>query len=338
MSRTPPLLLRQTVDSVVVFRALQLGDMLCAVPALRALRAAVGKAHVVLVGLPWAREFSERYRHYVDEFIPFPGHPDLPEQPVRQHELLDFYGTMRGRRFDLAIQLHGSGRHSNNIVQAFGARTMAAFGDEASNKACVRIPYPETGHETARLMALMTAIGAIDPGSGLEFPIAAADECELAASSVASKIPAAPYACIHPGARWRDKCWHPTRFAAVADALSHAHGLRIVLTGSASERDLTQAVATRMRHHAIDTASPLSIGAMAALMRGASLLVANDTGVSHIAAGLRLPSIIIFSTADMARWAPTDRQRHRCVRAPTLQQVLGHARELLASNFSSGLP
>ena len=122
-----PFLQRTAPSSVVVFRALQLGDMLCAVPALRALRNALPRAHIALVGLPWAQQFVERFPGYLDEFIPFPGHPLLPEQPVRHEALASFYAGMCARQFALAIQLHGSGDVSNDIVSGFGADAMAGF-------------------------------------------------------------------------------------------------------------------------------------------------------------------------------------------------------------------
>jgi ADP-heptose:LPS heptosyltransferase len=330
-----PLLHRLEVESVLVFRALHLGDMLCAVPALRALRASLPKARITLVGLPWARQFARRFNSYIDDFVAFPGHPLLPEQAVRHEELTPFYVGLCARRCTLALQLHGNGAVSNDIVAGFGAGTVAGFcgGEAVATERTVLFPYPEVGAESDRLLRLVERLGASAVGDYLEFPLAQDDRKELEASGVAAGLAPGSYICVHPGARKRDKCWPAQRFAEIADHLAAEFGVGVVLTGSADEADLAEEVASHMQARAVNAAAPISIGAMAALMKNARLLVCNDTGVSHIAAGLRLKSVVIFSKADIARWAPLDRDKHRCIWDPDAQRmaaVLQHARALLA--------
>lgn len=324
-----------SVRSVAVFRALRLGDMLCAVPALRALRTGLPQARLTLVGLPWAESFTRRFRHYLNDFVAFPGHPALPEQTFRKDEAPGFYRAMRNRGFDLAIQLHGDGRVSNGIVAAFGARVATGFEPERRRDGF--LPYPRHGQESTRLVRLAQFLGMPVGDACMEFPLEPEDYAELAANGLAEGLADGNYVCVHPGASNPRKRWPPAGFAAVADRLAEEFGCAVVLTGSAEERDLTAAVASHMRHAAIDAAAPISVGAMAALMNGARLLVCNDTGVSHIAAGLRLPSVVIFLDSDMERWAPVDRRLHASLWRPgdDVDRVLAHARRLLRARRSS---
>src|SRR5207249_22584 len=55
--------------SIVMLRALQLGDLLCTVPVFRAIRRAFPDAEISLIGLPWARELIDRLPGYIDELI-----------------------------------------------------------------------------------------------------------------------------------------------------------------------------------------------------------------------------------------------------------------------------
>jgi ADP-heptose:LPS heptosyltransferase len=330
----PPLLQRHDIKNLAIFRALRLGDMLCAVPALRAIRASLPHAHITLIGLPWAEQFARRFRAYIDEFIAFPGHPAFPEQPFRKDELPAFRQTMQSRRFDLALQMHGSGEISNRIVAGFGARMTAGFFPAGGGAAPSgnHLAFPQSGPEPLRLLDLARFLGASADGDHLEFPLGQQDADELKNAGLPADIVAGNYICLHPGASTLKKCWPLQRFAEIGDRLYEEFRRPIVLTGSEQEFELAAGVAERMKAKAINAAAPVSIGAMAALMNEARLLVCNDTGVSHIAAGLKLPSVVVFSTADIGRWAPLNRHLHRCVWDPEGRKaadVLQQARSLL---------
>src|SRR5438067_2326169 len=96
------------VHRIGIFRALQLGDLLCSVPAVRALRVAFPHAKITLIGLPWAESFARRFDKYFDDFIHFPGYPGLPEQEFSEKNYTRFFRTIRNIEFDLLIQMQGN--------------------------------------------------------------------------------------------------------------------------------------------------------------------------------------------------------------------------------------
>jgi ADP-heptose:LPS heptosyltransferase len=298
---------------IVIFRALKLGDMLCAVPALRAIRSGFPGAEIVLIGLPWARGFVDRYRSLLDGFREFPGYPGLPEQEPDTGRLTTFFEGIRADRFDLAIQLHGAGTVSNAVTARLGARINAGFYEPGS--ACpdpeTFLPYPDRGLELRRLLRLVEHLGIPSRGESLEFPVFGEDMA-AARRLVDSLIGSGDYVCIHGGASIVERRWPSERFAAVADALAD-RGFAVLLTGTAGEAELTGAIASAMRAAAIDLAGRTPLGTLAALLAGARLLVCNDTGVSHLADALRVPSVVISTGDNPERWAPADGRLHRVV-------------------------
>ncbi len=300
-------------ETIVIFRALQLGDMLNAVPAFRALRAAFPDAQITLVGLPWASEFVERFHPILDGFIPFPGYPGLPEQPANLAAMPAFVREMQERSFDLALQMHGSGEISNHLMTFWAAKRYAGFyppGQYFADRESF-LAYPQHEAERWRHLHLMEFLGIPLQGDELEFPIRAQDWRELEELKQALGF-GTDYVCIHPGARKAERRWPAASFAAVADGLA-ARGYQVLLTGSRDESVLTESVAGRMNASAVNLAGKTSLGGLAALISGARLLVSNDTGVSHVAAAVKAPSLVLFSAADHERWAPGNTKLHKII-------------------------
>jgi lipopolysaccharide heptosyltransferase II len=303
-------------ERIAVFRALQLGDMLCAVPALRALRAAWPRAAITLIGLPWARDFAERMP-YVDHFLEFPGFPGLPEIEPDLPALKTFLDEARARKFHLAIQMHGDGTLTNPLVTLLGAEQTAGFAGEQAWCPDPRrfIAWPAHLPEVRRLLALVRYLGAPPRGEYLELP--ASDEERAAFDTLRRtlQLDSTPVVCVHPGARLATRRWPARRFAQVADMLA-GYGYRVVLTGSAGEAELVEAVRREMHAAAVNLAGKTALGTLAALVAHARLVICNDTGMSHVAAATRTPSVVVCSGADPMRWQPLDASRHRMLWHP----------------------
>ena len=100
------------------------------------------------------------------------------------------------------------------------------------------------------------------------------------------------------------------RFAEVEDYLVD-HGLAVVMTGSADEAGVVHAVANLMRPGARPGGTNGTRRTRNAVP--ARLVVTNDTGASHVAAAVRVPSVVVIGSAEPERWAPLDRYLHSVV-------------------------
>jgi ADP-heptose:LPS heptosyltransferase len=325
---------------ILILRALYLGDLLCTIPAWRALRAAHPTATIALIGLPWAREIVRRFPRYLDEFIPFPGYPGLPEEEPDYDRLPAFLAEMRERHADLFLQMHGAGSYVNDLAFLCEARERAGFYP-ASERCPTRgrfLPYPDDISEIHRHLRLMASLDIPLTGDHLEWPVLEEDQAELdrlLQGEQAAPLEPGSYVCLHPGGRGLTRRWPVERFAAVAQALMKK-GYRIVLTGTAAEASLAQRLTEGLSVPPLNLVGKTTLGSLGVLLREARLLVANDTGVSHVAAALRTPSVIVSVGSDPLRWAPLDRDRHRhLVGSETpVQDVLLEAEDLLTTRPS----
>ncbi|HSH79473.1 MAG TPA: glycosyltransferase family 9 protein [Herpetosiphonaceae bacterium] len=302
------------VRRIAVFRALFLGDLICALPAFRALAEGFPEAEITLIGLPWASEFIGRipYIHRFETFSGFEGIMEVPYVPDRTRA---FVARARKRRYDIALQMHGSGAISNGFAAGLGSRLVAGYRNGPDERLDVSLQYHWGEHEVLRWLRLVEALGVPAGIAPVDFAVTAVERREAARLlSFAPDLPG-PVIGLHTGAKDPARRWPAKHFARLADLLIQHYGARIVLTGSEGERETTEAVRGMMRCPALDLAGKTSLGTFVALIARLGLLVTNDTGASHVAALTRTRSVSLFGPSRPEEWAPLDRKQHRVIDA-----------------------
>jgi ADP-heptose:LPS heptosyltransferase len=319
--------------NIAIFRALQLGDLLCAIPAIRAIKTAFPDARLTLIGLPWAEAFAVRFSEYFDDFIVFPGYPGLPEQEYEPARFLTFQQVMKTAGFDYILQMQGNGTIVNDMLRELDTGTVMGFTiDNTDLKNKGFLLYPNYGHEISRHLTLVAYLGIPQMGTHLEFPIKDTDHAQLNALNL--PVEQKKYVCIHPGSRGAWRQWPTAHFASLADLCARS-GFEVLVTGTASEAAIVNDVTNHMRYPAINLAGKTSLGAIGALIEGAYLLISNCTGVSHIAAALETPSLVISMDGEPERWGPINTRIHHTIdwtRNPDFALALNTTEKILRSN------
>jgi ADP-heptose:LPS heptosyltransferase len=309
------------IHKIGIFRALYLGDMLCIVPAVRAVRKAFPSAHISLIGLPWQKEFVKRFPEYFDHFIEFPGWPGLPEQDAQADAIILFLKRMRAEHFDLVFQMHGNGFITNTLCSLWNARNvcgLTSVSQPIPDEGLFPISEDDDDHEILRFLKLTEALGLPSHGSELEFNFIGEELSNFRNMQTSLSLQSGKYVCIHAGARDERRRWSIDHFALVANHLCQL-GHQVVLTGSVQEKELLLSLEKKIDYPVINIIQhfgDVGLGELAAFIKHSRMLISNDTGVSHIASALKVPSVIIFSPfSHVGRWAPLDTDRHLIILA-----------------------
>jgi ADP-heptose:LPS heptosyltransferase len=319
-ARAPGLLQRLTPPprKVALLRASRIGDFLCATPAFRALRAALPEAEITLITLPMLRDLALRLTS-IDRVVDFPGFPGIAEQFFDARRATAFLADMQAERFDLAIQMQGSGIYSNPFMLLLGARATAGFihPGHSPGRLDSALPWPSASHEVERLLALTTFLGAPSRGARTEFPLWPQDRAR--ARSLLANFER-PWIGLHPAARDRARRWAPERFLAAGLALRRRYGGTLALLGDVGERELAARLAAEADREAggavLNLVGETSLLVLGAVIARLDLLLTNDTGPAHIGYALGTPSLTVFGGASPEVYGPPAIGPHRVALFP----------------------
>jgi ADP-heptose:LPS heptosyltransferase len=276
---------------LTILRARGLGDLLTAVPALRALARAFPRHRRVLAAAaelaPLLALIECEEGRCVEELVDLHGLGDDPAKLPRAPEV--------------AVNLHGRGPRSHRLLLASEPTYLIAFGHPEVPESEGMPAWREDEHEIDRWCRLLRESGIeTDP-----------DEYWITRPGLSAAPRARGATLIHPGAASAARRWPAERWAAVAAAELEA-GREVVLTGSAAERELCEEVATaaRVPRDRI-LAGRTDLLELAAVVAAAGALACGDTGIAHLASALQIPSVIVFGPTSPQRCGPPPHTIHR---------------------------
>lgn len=275
---------------LLALRALGLGDLLTAVPALRALRRGLPE-HELVLATPSGLHALARRAEACDRCVAVSG---LGGAAV----------ALAGeRRPAVAVNLHGSGPQSHAVLLGTAPGRLLAFVHE--DHADIGPAWDESEHERVRWCRLLEWYGvpaepddlavAVDPLTG---PLAG----PLSGATV-----------VHSGASAPARRWPLERWASVVRRLEDG-GHRVVVTGGPDEWARARALVHRARLP-VDRclAGRTSAVDLLDVVGAARVVLSGDTGIAHLASAARAPSVVLFGPVSPARWGPPDAPWHRAL-------------------------
>ncbi len=295
------------IRRILCVRTDNLGDVLMTTPALHALRAAAPGRHLTLLTSPAGAAVAPLLAD-VDDVIRYDA-PWAHNRPPRSHPAdLAMLALLEERRFDAAVIFTV---YSQNPLPAATMCYLAGIHRRLAR--CRENPYslvndwlretePEQGvqHEVERQLTLVGAVGATTNETRMRMQLRDIDRKTLAATLERRGIDAEmPFAVMHPGASAESRRYPAERFGDAAARLVRATGINVLVTGSTGEaslvRALIDAAGPSVRPFMHDLTDAFELGAFAALIERASVVISNNSGPVHIASALRAPVVDLYA-------------------------------------------
>jgi len=310
----------------------QMGDMLLAVPAFRAVRETFPEAKIGLVAAP-INQAVLLNNPYIDEVFNYTSR--------RWLSIVSMIREIRRRRFDVVIVLH-------TVSFSF---TSAALGLLSGARFRVGSTSEPFGHRLSRSfyhfelpLPSPDELAVMNEAEHNLYPLRAAgiDTPDLAPLIVPTdgnrrwaveflgepRVAGAARLVIHPGAGKAANIWPQERFADAVNRIAAAVPLDLTVIEGPRDAAAVAAVCA-------DIATPARvlrgrpIGDVAAVMQKADVVLCNDTGVMHVACAAGARTLAIFGPTDPRRWAP------RCVNLTIVRAEGGDLRRLTAETVSA---
>lgn len=293
------------------------GDAVMALPALESVKENFPECHLTVVGRPWIIPLLEGHPA-VDHIIPIEKRGRIPADLF---EVLRVASRVRRLGFDLAL-LFQNAFEAALIARLGGVGLRVGYNTDGRrwllSHAVVRDKTLENKHQVEYYLELLRAMGWTAESRDPRLYVAERDRESAHALFVRHGVGKNDFLLgLSPGAAFGPaKRWPAERFAAVGDRAVDTWGARVLILGSKGERPIGGQVESTMKHAPINLCGETSLGEVMSLTRRCGMFVTNDSGLMHIAAALRVPTVAVFGSTDPVATGPRS-PKARVVRCDT---------------------
>jgi len=281
-----------------------IGDVVMTLPAIAALRRTFPQARISILVKPWVADLLDLCPD-VDEVIVYRS----PGNHAGFGGLLQLAGELREQRFDAAVLLQNA---IEAALIAFLARIPIRAGYNSDGRGLFLTHSVKRTRAVRRIpqvdyyLEMVRTLGCDADSREAHLALTAKDRGRAAEILQSRGInPPSEIVGIAPGATYgAAKKWFPDRFAAVADRLADEFGVRVVLFGSAADRESTMTVCSHARHRMTDLAGETTLREAVALISRCRLFISNDSGLMHVAGALGIPTVAIFGSTNPVTTSP----------------------------------
>jgi len=297
------------IRRIMIRSANWLGDAVMTVPAMMAVRETYPDAHIAVVANPLVAQLLENHPG-CDEVIVY----NKRAEHAGVFGMLRFAADLRRRKFDCAI-LFQSAIEAGIMAFLAGIPRRLGFTTDGRRIFLTHpVPFGETEktvHQTDAFLRIVNHYGIM--AEEKRQPLALLDSER---AWVKEQLPEGSVVTINPGAAYGSaKRWYPERFAAVGDFLAREYGMHVVLIGGPGEVEIGNDIAAAIQAPVHNFVGKTSVRQMMSLIDVASLMVTNDSGPMHIAAGFNVPIVAIFGSTNHTTTSPFS-NNYRIVRHP----------------------
>jgi len=115
---------------------------------------------------------------------------------------------------------------------------------------------------------------------------------------------------IHPTSRWLFKCWKDEYMAEISDYLVEKYQAKVIFTSSpvGKEVEKIENILAQLKYPVVNLAGKTSLRQLAALLEKSCLFIGIDSAPMHMAAALKISSIVLFGPSGYKNWGPLNKE------------------------------